>query len=180
MDFKEKFVAFVDILGFKSMVEAAERGEGRPTAELLEILSSLERAKDKEFYVNDGPMICPDSSVVQKDLDFEITQISDCVIISAEMSHAGIINLISHCWAIAFSLLRKGVVLRGYITRGSVIHKGNLILGTGYQKAYQREPMCSIPSHCIDARRLPLFIARSALRDLIAGLQAAVGGMQTA
>ena len=36
MQFKDKFIGFVDILGFKSMVSAAEQG-GRPTlVELLE------------------------------------------------------------------------------------------------------------------------------------------------
>ena len=40
--------------------------------------------------------------------------------------------------------------------------------------------MCAIPEHCIDARRLPLFIARSALRDLIAGLHADAMGVQAA
>jgi hypothetical protein len=39
---------------------------------------------------------------------------------------------------------------------------------------------CSIPAHCIDPHRLPLFIARSALRDLIAGLRADAEGVQTA
>jgi hypothetical protein len=31
---------------------------------------------------------------------------------------------------------------------------------------------CPIPDVCIDERRLPLFIARATLRDLIAGLEA--------
>jgi len=36
---------------------------------------------------------------------------------------------------------------------------------------------CSIPDVCIDERRLPLFIARATLRELIAGLEArATGG----
>lgn len=32
--------------------------------------------------------------------------------------------------------------------------------------------ICPIPDVCIDERRLPLFIARATLRDLIAGLEA--------
>ncbi len=35
---------------------------------------------------------------------------------------------------------------------------------------------CSIPDVCIDERRLPLFIARATLRDLIAGLEARATG----
>ena len=37
-------------------------------------------------------------------------------------------------------------------------------------------PRCSIPDVCIDERRLPLFIARATLRDLIAGLEARATG----
>jgi hypothetical protein len=37
---------------------------------------------------------------------------------------------------------------------------------------------CPIPDVCIDERRLPLFIARATLRELIAGLKArATGGV---
>ena len=44
----------------------------------------------------------------------------------------------------------------------------------------KRAAKCSIPSHCIAPRRLPLFIARSALRDLITGLHADAKGVQAA
>jgi len=37
-------------------------------------------------------------------------------------------------------------------------------------------PACSIPDVCIDERRLPLFIARSTLRELIAGPEARATG----
>ena len=36
--------------------------------------------------------------------------------------------------------------------------------------------ICSIPDVCIDERRLPLFIARATLRELIAGLEARATG----
>ncbi len=35
---------------------------------------------------------------------------------------------------------------------------------------------CAIPDVCIDERRLPLFIARAALRELIAGLEVRARG----
>ncbi len=37
-------------------------------------------------------------------------------------------------------------------------------------------PKYSIPDVCIDERRLPLFIARATLRDMIAGLEARATG----
>jgi hypothetical protein len=40
----------------------------------------------------------------------------------------------------------------------------------GYVNSYCAN--CSIPDVCIDERRLPLFIARATLRDLIAVLEA--------
>ena len=36
-------------------------------------------------------------------------------------------------------LLTKGVMVRGYITRGRIYHDGNEFMGTGYHEAYQRE-----------------------------------------
>ena len=40
------------------------------------------------------------------------------------------------------------------------------------QTYLKSKPTCPIPDVCIDERRLPLFIARATLRDLIAGLEA--------
>ena len=39
---------------------------------------------------------------------------------------------------------------------------------------------CSTPEHCIDVRRLPLFIARFSLRDLIGGLHSDAKGVEAA
>lgn len=38
-------------------------------------------------------------------------------------------------------------------------------------KIYGNDLDCSIPEHCIDARRLPLFTVAFAIRELIAGLR---------
>jgi hypothetical protein len=139
MEFKEKFVAFIDVLGFKGMIEAAENGTGRPLSEIRDILTELGRSKDKDFYKNHGPQVCPHSNYVQKDLGFEITQVTDCAVISSEISPAGVINIVNHCWAAAITLLTKGVMVRGYITRGKIYHEGIDFYGTGYQNALKGE-----------------------------------------
>jgi len=91
------------------------------------------------FYAESGPQICPESNYLHRNLDFQITQVSDCAIASAEISPAGAINIVHHCWAAAVNLLSKGVMVRGFVTRGPIYHVGSDFYGTGYHNAYQRE-----------------------------------------
>jgi hypothetical protein len=138
-EFKEKFVAFVDILGFTSAVEASERGQGRTLEDILTLLGYLERKGSLEFVNADGPMVCPESVWTTRDLDFKITRISDCSVISAELSPAGAINLLYHCYSLAAKLLAAGILVRGYITRGSIYHSGTDFIGSGYHHALRGE-----------------------------------------
>lgn len=139
MEFQDKFIGFVDILGFKGLVEAAENGSGMPLSQLLELLKTLGSPKDRDKFEKYGPTTCPGSKYVQRNLDFQITQITDCVIVSSEVSPAGVINLLSHCWGAVIKLLPKGIMCRGYITRGPVFHTENQIIGSAYQRAYTNE-----------------------------------------
>lgn len=139
MQFEEKFIAFIDVLGFKSMVEKSEAGTGVPLAEIMEIISKLGTTEDSNKFQQYGPTTCPQSKKTRLDLNFKVTQISDCVIVSSEVSPAGIINLVSHCWGAVLKLLMHGIMCRGYITKGNVFHSENQIIGTGYQNAYIKE-----------------------------------------
>jgi hypothetical protein len=139
MEFKEKFVGFIDVLGFKELVREAEAGTGISLDELLTLIQCLGSPKDRERFVNHGPRICPHSQYKSKDLDFRITQISDCAIVSTEISPAGAINLISHCWDSVIELMPKGILCRGFITRGRVYHTDTQVIGSGYQTAYEGE-----------------------------------------
>lgn len=140
MQYEDKFVAFVDILGWRQIVKASEEETGRSLPELLDALSKLGTQEDQDEFNRTGPTICPMSRRTQKNLNFKITQVSDCAIVSAEVSPAGAINLIAHCHrAVLGLLIRKGMICRGYITRGNIYHDGLHVVGSGYQKAYSYE-----------------------------------------
>jgi hypothetical protein len=153
--YKDKFIAFIDVLGFKEMVKASESGNGKPLSELLEMLNRLGTPEIKNRFEKSGPSTCPQSKYLQYDLDFEISRISDCVIISSEISPAGSINIISECWSIVLSLLTKGILCRGYISRGRIYHKGNDFIGTGYQDTYPKERQVTAFKRTADEKGTP-------------------------
>jgi len=138
--YEDKFIAFVDILGFKELVKRSEEGgDNAPTVEyILDLMGRFGSSKEEDF-ARFGPTTCPCAPHNAVDLNFRATQISDCVVISAEASPAGLINLVHHCYKIAFRFLKVGHLCRGYITRGNIYHTDTQFFGTGYQCAYEYE-----------------------------------------
>lgn len=136
--YEEKFVAFVDILGFKEIVEAsAANNDPEP---IVRMLGRLGPINDIAQYHEYGGEICPESPKQRNDLSFTITQVSDCVIVSAEVSPAGGINIVNFCRKVSERLLqREGMLCRGYIAMGKVYHKGQMIFGPAYQNAVEGE-----------------------------------------
>jgi hypothetical protein len=72
-------------------------------------------------------------------LNFKATQISDCVVVSSEVSPAGVLNIIKRCWLLLSKLLDEGVLCRGVITRGNILHAEGQLFGTGYMHAYNNK-----------------------------------------
>ncbi|HKO98078.1 MAG TPA: hypothetical protein VJU86_13865 [Pyrinomonadaceae bacterium] len=166
MKFIDKFIAFVDVLGFKSLVEASEAGTGMPLVELLELLENLGSGDERLNFGKHGPTCCPNSSYLQRNLDFRVTQISDCVIVSAEISPAGLINLIHHCWGATMMLLKLGIMCRGYITQGTIYHTEKHVIGSGYQNAYAAESAVSF-KRAADERGTPFVELDRAVYDYV-------------
>lgn len=135
-ELKSKFIAFIDILGFKRMVSDVSQGKSS-CSKITKILDCFDF--DKEQVQAYGPKVCPQSHYVEKDIDFYVTQISDCVIASVETSPAGLINLIEYCSGIILKLLEHNVMCRGYISHGDIYHTDKYLFGPGYQKVYEAE-----------------------------------------
>jgi len=119
-NFADKFIAFVDVLGFEELEKNAENGVGMPLPDLLKLLECLGTGRERERFERHGPSVCPCAPYIHRNLDFQVTQISDCVVVSAEVSPAGAINLLAHCWTAVMGLLQRGIMCRGYLKRGRI------------------------------------------------------------
>lgn len=166
-EFKEKFVAFIDILGFKRLVEDAEAGTGLSLTQITTLLESFGSTKERDRFEKHGPSCCPQSRSIERNIDFRLTQVSDCAIVSAEISPAGAINLISHCWGVVITLLQHGIMCRGYISRGKIHHTETQFIGTGYQNAVQAEKQVSLFKRAADERGTPFVEVDRAVCDYI-------------
>lgn len=155
LELKDKFIGFVDILGYSALTKAAEEGRGLTLEDLEKILTLLGSDENRTHYEQNGPTICPQAPRIEKHLDFQVTQVWDSVVISAEVSPAGVISLVSHCFGACFRLLRQGVMCRGYIKRGKIHHEGIRVFGSGHVDAVEKERQVSFYKQDADERGTP-------------------------
>ena len=153
--YTEKFIAFLDVLGWKSLVHASDKGCGLSLGELCEIMDDLGRSADRRHFEKHGPTTCPQAPCKRKDLDFCITRFSDSVLISVEVSPAGLINLMSYCSHACAGLMSKGVMCRGYIKRGRIYHTSEYQIGVGISDVVAREKQVSIFKKGADEHATP-------------------------
>jgi len=168
MQLTNKFIAFVDILGFSSAVERIDNGGSLSLEALVEATRLLGNDDDIKAIRAHGPSICPAASRVQYDVDFQLFQVSDCVIISTEVSPSGAITIIEHCWRAVFRLLRKGLMCRGHIRQGRIYHRDGVFIGPGYQEAVSREKVVAAFKRDADDRGTPFVELDAIVRDYVA------------
>ncbi|MBF0428474.1 MAG: hypothetical protein HQL94_06080 [Magnetococcales bacterium] len=168
---KEKFISFIDIIGFKCLVSNAESGSGFTLDEIAELQECLDSPSEREQLETYGPPCCPESRYIARNIDFRLTQISDCAVVSTEISPAGVINLINHCWGVVFRLLQKGVMCRGYISKGPIYHSTRNFIGSGYQNVVEAEKQVAVFKRTADERGTPFVEIDPSVCDYISNCE---------
>jgi len=140
--FKERAVAFIDVLGFKSIAAATGQGDGKHT-ELEELIQLL-----KSTVPNLDGTVDPS---IHKSLIPKHICISDSIILSAPLtsrkmsSYRGLSVLVMRVIQISHTLLDRGYLIRGGISVGPVWQTHSNIVGPAYQEAYQIETKTIVP-----------------------------------
>lgn len=130
-EYENRAIAFIDILGFKSIIDETVGGSKESTEKrsvlfgIMEYIANLEvdifKDTDFENETNDERCIFSDSVVISYDDKKDV---------------GNAFNLLLEVSAIQFELMLMGYATRGGITFGGLYHKNNVVFGPAMNYAY--------------------------------------------
>lgn len=124
MDYEERIVFFVDILGFRDLLRK------RTSHEIGKVLKYVQ-----EFYEDENSV---DAATVKT-----ISFFSDCIVISIKpqdkVEFDEFLQTMNDFQLLIANLVLKGVFLRGGIAVGDIFHDSNFVFGPAFVEAYEYE-----------------------------------------
>jgi hypothetical protein len=123
--YSDRYVAFIDILGFSAIVRQSEGSSSR-AKELVGILEKIPTLANE--FADD----------FDRD-DFRAQSFSDCIVMSENSSPKGLFSLLASATALTFNLLSKGIFTRGGIAKGKLHHSDKIVFGPAMLDAYRLE-----------------------------------------
>lgn len=140
----EKYVAFIDILGFSDLVCRVETEDDFFKINIFNsIMSDYKQGIETGCFKGE-------KSILKLNFDYnvDVTFVSDCIILSS----SNLTMLCSFAGFIQFSFLLSEGLTRGYITKGKICHypNQNVIFGDAYIRAYKGEKNAIYPRIIID------------------------------
>lgn len=142
MNYENRVTAFIDILGFKDMLSETvnKKGEDNPNKidEIFAAYQTIRDVWDLDKKETDFRKSVPKNSK-------RITSFSDCLVISFE-AHEKIeifYTLTEIKWMI-MRLIYKGILCRGAVTYGKLIHTDKVLFGPALAEAYILESKAAL------------------------------------
>jgi class 3 adenylate cyclase len=160
-----RFVAFLDVLGFRHLVDGMFDGDDELYARVLEALRGVRRANDRRGSLAvariagavEGPL--PLEPVPR----VEMMSFSDSVALTAPGSDQGLLWILLDAGQLALRLLEQAIPCRGGIALGRTHFESGILFGPAMNRAVDLEKQAVEPRIALDeevlhrARRLDLF-----------------------
>ena len=153
LEYENRIIAFIDILGFGSLIKESEKDKNI----LIKLFSALKYLKTLESpkgWNTDTIEIEEDAQKreigsFEIDKKTNVTCFSDSIIVSVKIENIGIneavSTLIANLSYIGSYLLTEGILIRGGITYGPLIHsERGIVFGQALIDAYRTESKLSI------------------------------------
>lgn len=164
INYETRIVAFIDILGFKQMViDSEKKGNEEKIQSINEALEFFKNFKNKTYKYDELINVEEDSQ--KKGIEnfrihdfLQIDYFSDSIIISVKVKEEKINEIFStfivYIAAFGNFLIKKGILIRGGIGIGNLVHKKGKIFGNALIKAYTLESTIAIYPRIIISKEL--------------------------
>lgn len=129
IEYSERIIAFVDILGFGTIVATIDKHPERHE----QIQGALRYLKGQKTSYSQG---------IAKALELEISAFSDSIVLSTRANQP--FDVIHACGWLQANLLGSGILVRGGISSGKTVHADDILYGEGMLKAYRLESSAAI------------------------------------
>lgn len=130
MRFKNTITVFIDILGFRAKVNQASKN----SSDLKKLYADLKYMQD---FFSDG--------FIPLKKRWKITHFSDSVVISFDyQQESEFFTFLDQMMHFLFNLVRRGILCRGGIYEGQLLHTNKIIFGPGLVNAYELESKVAI------------------------------------
>lgn len=123
MPYSERYVAFVDILGFSEIVKRSETNTRLYDA-LVRTLSAMQARRAIEG---------------AEEVDFQFQSFSDSVVVSSASSINGLAHLLTAIGVLTLDLMQEALLIRGAVAKGKLYHAKGVMFGPAFIEAYQIE-----------------------------------------
>lgn len=156
--YKDKFVIFLDFLGFKALIEESEK-KPEKVNKIKEMLSFFTEEKIISYFKARSPSEEHYEEFIKRCTNIEISNFSDCVVISFCDSSQNPTNnqevflyMIEAIGLISLKVAKEfNVLIRGGITRGNIFHDSKTLFGPALNRAYKLESkIANYPQILID------------------------------
>jgi hypothetical protein len=127
--YTERYVAFIDILGFSEHVRASANTPSE-AKKILEVMNNQLTTWSNPAFIRTHTTLGE---------DFHHQSFSDCIVFSEAASPKGLHYLLFSVTQLALDLLANGFLSRGGIAKGLLHHSKNAVFGPAFLTAYGLE-----------------------------------------
>ena len=143
--YKKCIVVFLDILGFKKIVETEKLAPF--FSDLFSAINNLTQLGLKNMHLT----------------DLKTAVLSDSFIASVPFKRASFNKILRFIFVVQYMLLQEGIVARGAITIGNLYHENNIVFGPALVNAYLlQEHNAIFPRTIIDEETLKICLGTTA------------------
>ena len=148
-DYENRIVAYIDILGFKNVVDASQKN-AEVSERIHNALRRIHRIVEKNY-----------SKGIANGTEFgiEVSTFSDNAVISYPAEKDNLFFLIIELIHLQLDLVIEGVLIRGGITIGDLYHDKDVVYGPAMVQAYEMENKIAVyPRIIVDEKAIVSYL----------------------